>query len=120
MRRLLTLSLDEFAADAIEEQAAQYSVSPAELGRQAARYYLSDLGSGRLALRVPRLDKGGAGRCSMRLPIDLDRDSWRELEAEAKRQEVPIEALVVHAILYFLADLDSGRVGRRILEDEIG
>jgi hypothetical protein len=120
MRRLLTLSLDEFGADAIEEQAAQYSVTPAELGRRAARYYLSDLSSGRMALRVPRLDRGRAGRRSMRLAIDLDADSWRELEAEARRQEVPVEALVVHAILYFLADLDSGRVGRRILGDESG
>jgi len=56
----------------------------------------------------------------MRLPIDLDGDSWRELEAEARRQQMPTEALVVHAIPYFPADLDSGRVGRRILEDESG
>jgi hypothetical protein len=117
MRRLLTLSLDEFGAAAIEEQTAHYSLTPAELGRRAARYYLSDLGSGRMALRVPRLDRRDTRR-SMRLAIDLDADSWRELEAEARRQDVTVEALVVHAILYFLADLDSGRVGRRILEDE--
>ena len=118
MRRLLTLSLDEFGANAIEEHSAHYSLMPAELGRRAARYYLSELGSGRMALRVPRLDKGGAGGRLMRLAIDLDADSWRELEAEARHQEVPVEALVVHAILYFLADLDSGRVGRRILENK--
>jgi hypothetical protein len=118
MRRPLTLALDEFGAAAIEEQAAHYSLTPAELARRAARYYLSDLGSGRIALRVPRLDTGGAGKRSMRLEVDLDADSWRGLEGEAKRQQVPVEALVVHAILYFLADLESGRVGRRILEDE--
>jgi hypothetical protein len=118
MRRLLTLSLDEFGAAAIEEQTAHYSLTPAELARRAARYYMSDLGSGRMALRVPRLDRRDTARRSMRLAIDLDADSWRELEAEARRQDVTVEALVVHAILYFLADLDSGRVGRRILEDE--
>jgi hypothetical protein len=118
MKRPLTLALDEFGAAAIEEQAAHYSLSPAELARRAARYYLSDLGSGRMALRVPRLDIGGAGKRSMRLDIDLDADSWRGLDAEAKRQQVPVEALVVHAILYFLADLDSGRVSQRILEDD--
>ena len=118
MRRPLTLALDEFGAAAIEEQAAHYSLSPAELARRAARYYLADLGSARMALRVPHLETGGAAKRSMPLEIDLDAGSWHGLEAEAKRQHVPLDALVVHAILYFLADLDSGRVGQRILEDE--
>ncbi len=120
MRRLLTLALDQFGAAAIEEQAAHYSLAPPELARRAARYYLSDLGSGRMTLWVPRLETGVQAKGSLRLEIDLDADSWRVLEAEAKRQHVTLEALVVHAILYFLADLDSGRVGRRILEDESG
>jgi hypothetical protein len=41
---------------------------------------------------------------------------WRELDKEAERQEVSIERLLAHAIMYFLADLDAGRVEERMLD----
>jgi hypothetical protein len=116
--RRLSVSLDEFGATALKEHADRYSVSVDELGSRAARYYLADRGSGRVALKVPRLPRGAAGKPVLRLTVDLDDGSWRELAAEAERQGVSTETLLVHAILYFLADLDSGRVERRMLEDE--
>jgi hypothetical protein len=118
MRRSLSLALDEFGAAALEQQAERFSVSPAEVASRAARYYVSDLDSGRLALRVPRLAKGVGGKPALSLRVELDDDSLRQLDAEATRQDVPVEALLRHAVLYFLADLDSGRVERRMLEDE--
>lgn len=36
------------------------------------------------------------------------------LEQESKRLGVPVEDLVGFAVLYYLADIDSGRVARRI------
>jgi hypothetical protein len=117
MRRPLSLALDEFGASALEEHAERFSVSPAELASRAARYFLSDRDSGRLALRVPRLE-GARGTPALHVRVELDDDLWRELEAEATRQGVSVESLVEHSILYFLADLDSGRVERKILEDE--
>jgi hypothetical protein len=120
VRRRLSLSLDDFGASALEEVAKRISVSPADLARHAARYYLSDRDSGRMALRVPRLPRGGARKGALRLELELDADTWRELEAETRRQDVSVEALLRHAIFYLLADLDSGRAGRRFLEDESG
>ena len=117
MTRLVSLALDEFGASALEEHAERFSASPGELASRAARYYLSDRGSGRLALRVLHFE-GAQEKPPLRLMVELDDDGWRELEAEATRQGVSIEALFEHAILYFLADLDSGRAEWRILEDD--
>jgi hypothetical protein len=117
MSRRLALSLDEFGASALEEYAERYSISPAALGSRAARYYLADRGSGRLALRVPRLPRGAAEKPVSRFTVDLDESSWRELAAEAKRQDVSVSALLEHAILYFLADIDSGRAEEKMLAD---
>jgi hypothetical protein len=108
--RLLTLSLGEFGASTLEAEAERCSVSPAELGRRAVGYYLSDRGSGRMALRVPQLPQEPGRRPAVKLSLDLDRDTWRELDEEAESQQVSVERLLEHAIVYFLADLDAGRV----------
>jgi hypothetical protein len=114
--RLLTLSLEEFGASTLEAEAERCSVSPAELGRRAVQYYLSDRGSGRMALRVPELSQEPGRKPAVQLRLDLDRDTWRELEEEAERQDVSVERLLEHAIVYFLADLDAGRVEGRMLD----
>jgi hypothetical protein len=118
LQRLLTLSLEEFGASTLEGEAERYSVSPAELGRQAVRYYLSDRDSGRMALRVPRLSEDPSRKPALELRLDLDPHDWLELEEEAERQQVSVERLLEHAIVYFLADLDAGRVERRMLEED--
>jgi hypothetical protein len=115
LQPLLTLSLEEFGASTLEGEAERLSVTPAELGRQAVRYYLSDRDSGRMALRVPRLSGGGAREPAMELELELDDDAWRELDEEAQRQGVSLERLLEHAVVYFLVDLDAGRVERRML-----
>ena len=118
LQRSLTLSLEEFGASTLEGEAERYSVSPAELGRHAVRYYLSDRDSGRMALRVPRLSEDPSRKPALELRLDLDPHDWLELEEEAERQQVSVERLLEHAIVYFLADLDAGRVERRMLEED--
>jgi hypothetical protein len=117
LQRLLLLSLEEFGASTLEAEAERCSVSPGALGGHAVRYYLSDRDSGRMALRVPRLSQDAAREPAFELKLDLDADTWRELDKEAQRQEVSVERLLTHAIIYFLADLDAGRVERRMLEE---
>jgi hypothetical protein len=112
------LSLEDFGASTLSEQAERLSVTPAELGEHAVRYYLSDRGSGRMALRVPRFPHGEPREPALKLEFDLDPDTWRELDEEAERQEVSVERLLEHAIIYFLADLDAGRVERRMLGED--
>jgi hypothetical protein len=58
--RGLTLALDRFALEALEEECAQLGVSVEELARFAVLYYLADLDSGRIARQLPaELSAGG-------------------------------------------------------------
>jgi hypothetical protein len=55
-------------------------------------------------------EKGGTGS----LTLDLDAFAWEALEGEASQMAVSIEELARFALLYYLADHDSGRTARRI------
>ncbi len=51
--------------------------------------------------------------------VEFGEFTWGRLQSEAERQRVSIEELVSHAVLYFLADYDSGRIARRIPPQEV-
>jgi hypothetical protein len=55
---------------------------------------------------------------SHRATIELSDFAWTALSTEAERQDVPLEDLLTHAALYYLADLDSGRVAARVFRPE--
>ena len=46
---------------------------------------------------------------------EFDDFGYALLRAEAERQGVPVEDLLAHAALYYLADVDSGRAAHRVL-----
>ena len=46
--------------------------------------------------------------------VRLDEFAYRAIEEESVKMGVSVEELSIFAILYYLADLDSGRVARRI------
>jgi hypothetical protein len=52
-KRVLTLELDAFAAQAIETEAEQLGVAVDELASFAVLYYLADHDSGRIARALP-------------------------------------------------------------------
>lgn len=58
-------------------------------------------------------------RASDEVELDLNvADSlWIALEAEAREQDVAVDRLLEHAVLYFTAEMDAGRATERILED---
>jgi hypothetical protein len=53
----------------------------------------------------------------MKLTIELTHFGYERACAEAERQGVPVSEIVAHAVMYYLADLDSGRIATRILAD---
>jgi hypothetical protein len=114
----LLLNLDEFGRSAIERFARNRAGSQSAAVRTASLYYLADCRGERSTWQVPRFAKsrrdhpdrpGGHG-----LVVDLDEDTWQAVTVEAERQNVSPETLVTHAVVYFLADLDSGRLGDRL------
>jgi hypothetical protein len=120
MKRTLRVELGEFGRSALEKQAGQHRLSAEELLRAAVLYYLGELGSGRVALRPPRFARRASAASpngeGLEVELDLAGPDWRGLELQAGRQRVSLEGLIEHAALYFLADVDAGRITLRILE----
>jgi hypothetical protein len=56
--------------------------------------------------------EGGEG--IRELSVRLDGFACEALEQESARLGVPVEELASFAVLYYLADVDSGRIARRI------
>jgi hypothetical protein len=109
----VTLRLDRFAQRAFARLSRGRRGSAAAAVRTASMYYLADRGTDRAAWRVPRFASGEGGQT---LKVRLDEDTWKAVTAEAERQGVSADALAMHAVMYFLADVDSGRVAGRLDE----
>jgi hypothetical protein len=83
----------------------------------AIRTYLSDRNCGEPGWALPDLGHSLLAANTVSIELEIDEGLWRELEDEAKHQEVGLEELVDHAVLYYAAQADSGRLTRRIIED---
>jgi hypothetical protein len=46
------------------------------------------------------------------LSLRFDGFAWEALEEQSAELGVSVEELATHAVLYYLADLDSGRIAR--------
>jgi hypothetical protein len=114
MTRSVRLYLDQFGRDALTHFARRRKDSEGAVLRTAALYYLADGEAERPAWRAPRFVRSAADAPGRGLEIDLDDDIWVALHREAGRQGVEPERLAEHAVLYFLADLDSGRIAGRL------
>jgi predicted transcriptional regulator len=113
MTKALTLHLDDFGKDALDRFAGGRSDAHSATVRTASLYYLEDRDEDRPAWRVPRFARGN-GSTGSDVVVRLDDDTWHALDDEAQRQGVSAESLARHALLYFLADVDSGRAGARL------
>jgi hypothetical protein len=58
-------------------------------------------------------DREGA-RGERSLTLRLESFAWESIDEESDRLGVSIEDFVSFAVLYYLADIDSGRLARRI------
>jgi hypothetical protein len=108
MTKDVKLNLGAFGTEALKRFARRREGSAAGAVRTAALYYLADREAGRSGWRVPPFADGEQSRPELSVP--LDDETWVALQQEAVRQSVQPEQLAVHAVLYFLADLDSGRL----------
>jgi hypothetical protein len=116
MTRDVTLHVDDFGQHALERFTRRSEGSMANAVRMASIYYLNDRDARRPAWLVP--DLAADSHPSGRLQVKLDDATWGALSEEADRQGVPTELLAMHALLYYLADIDSGRVAA-LLEDAL-
>jgi hypothetical protein len=114
--RDVTLHLDEFGHKALDSFVRRRRDSRSAAVRTASLYYLADREAKRTAWKVPQFAKVTPSQ--KELPVRLDDETWQALVQEADRQAVPPNVLLAHAVIYFLSDLDSGRLAER-MEDAL-
>jgi hypothetical protein len=114
MSRSMTLRLDQFGRQALADYAEKRHDSAGVVVRTASLYYLADRDSGRTAWRVPPFLASQREESSTDVRVDVDDETWKALATEARRQGVATERLAEHALLYFVADLDEGRIAERL------
>jgi hypothetical protein len=83
----------------------------------ALRCYLGDRGTDRPAWPYPGFLRGSETQRDVRVDFEVGEDLWRNFEEEAAAQSVSVEQLAEHAVFYFAAELDAGRLTQRILDD---
>jgi len=111
------VELGEFAFQSLggeEEGAAAVS---AKLAR-AVKAYLADREHERVAWAYPsHLKEREKGSAVVTVELKIDERSFERLSLEARRRGVSFAQLVGHAALWYLAELDAGRLTQRILDD---
>lgn len=108
----VNVRLDRFGLQALEDHLRATGESGADAVDVAVRYYLGDSDSGRAAWKVPR--KMIRSDPDEEIELELDGHLHGELERESRRQRVTPDLLAMHALMYYLADLDSGRAAARL------
>jgi hypothetical protein len=56
----------------------------------------------------------GRGTRDRRVTLTLSGFAWEAIERESARTDVPVDELIGFAVMYYIADADSGRIARRI------
>jgi hypothetical protein len=110
----IELTFDEFGWRTLEDRASAEGIALAHLVSLACAYHESQLAEDRVAAAVPRFRRRAVDGETRALDIELEDLTLQRLEQEAKRQGVSPERLCEHAVLLYLADLDSGKVAERI------
>jgi hypothetical protein len=119
------LALGEFGAEALRSRRhadGDGDGLPRSL-MLAILYYLAERDSRRPAWSYPDLrreDPEPVGDGPIELEVSLDDAAWKAFGEEAERQGVSVDSLAEHAALYLAADMDSGRLSRRILDELAG
>jgi hypothetical protein len=108
----INVRLDRFGQEALEDHLRGSGESHADALDVAVRYYLGDSDSGRASWRVPR--QMGRPGPDAAIELELEDELHGRLQRESQRQHVSADLLAMHALMYYLADLDSGRAAARL------
>lgn len=115
MGRRLTLRLGPFEREALDRYGNSQRVTAVQVIRTAVLYYLRERDSDRLEWRMPELARAQpGGATAVEVEVEVEEETWRSLVEEAAAQSTDPETLARHALLFFLADVDSGRIAGKL------
>jgi hypothetical protein len=84
---------------------------------RAIRCYLNDKDSRGPGWAYPSFLRDRRPVRGVQVNLDIDAGLWQSLSGEAIEQGVSTQQLLEHAVLYFAAEDNAGRVTERIIED---
>jgi hypothetical protein len=106
------LDFDSFGRRTLDHLATRRGGSRDVAVRTAALHYMADREAERAAWGVPSFAAAVQHRTGV--PVEVDESTRGALTEEANRQGVTPGTLAAHAVLYYAADLDSGRLAGRL------
>src|SRR3954464_7324367 len=96
-RPTITLRATGFSRSEVAQQAARQRLSLGRMLAAAALYFVSDLGRGRPAARLPRFKLGQEDGGSLKVTLEMERNTGEAIDGCARRERVPVERVLEHA-----------------------
>ena len=115
--RIVNVILGEISLRALRGESNSESSSIGTALALAIRYYLTEKDTYAPGWAYPRFRRELIEGEGVRVQITIDDAPWEALQREADRQGVSAERLAEHAALYFAAHLETGRIGRSVLDE---
>lgn len=115
MARSFEVRLSDFAVRSLARGEPRDSAQLRSRFDRAIRFYLHEAAARRPGWSVPSTLR--EERDGKELELELDGELLRQLEAEARKQDVSLSRLVSQAAIYYAAELDAGRITQRVLDD---
>jgi hypothetical protein len=116
-KRTVTVTVGAIASKILGVELVTRGSSSSASAERAIRCYLNDKESPSPGWAYPSFLRGRKPAQQTELELNLDAGLWRSLSTEALSQEVSAPQLLEHAVLYFAAEENAGRVTERILDD---
>jgi len=117
VKRSVTVTVGAIASKILAVEMTIRGHTTSASAERAIRVYLNDRKSPGPGWAYPSFLRGRKPVDGVEVHLDLDSDLWQALSQEAVSQEVTAQQLLEHAVLYFAAEDNAGRVTERILED---
>jgi hypothetical protein len=109
------VKLGAFAIEALTRRLGDGTQPAQEDLARAAQFYLMEKASDAPGWVYPPFLRGRSPGDEVEMEVSLESSLWDSLQEEARDQGVTTDRLLEHAVLYYAAELDAGRVTERIL-----
>jgi hypothetical protein len=113
----VSVRLGAFASKALAVEAMNGGKPSSVSVERAIHCYLNARETPGPGWSFPAFLRGREPLEAVELQLELEEDLWKSLEDEAGRQGVSVQQMLDHAVLYFAAEVNAGRVTERILDD---
>jgi hypothetical protein len=117
VRRTVTVAVRSNGLESLRGAVTRDTAALAGSLGQVVRYYLADQRSERGGWSYPNFRRGEQNLPTVEVEIEIEAEVWEAFSEEGDRQGVSTDQLAQHAVFYFAADRDSGRLAQRIVED---